>query len=171
MTEDARFAMEEYERLCDRLAELKDAIPRMQEKADELERSKAAEEYLEAERDYRSADHEMQDILHDIESATAAIDAAERQGDEEEADRLRYRLIFFGERRGYRLAPYERAARRFQEAQGRGLFTSVEEASDAHLDTAEEARIDAAIRAYQDEYQRTLDRCMELDRELFGDGD
>lgn len=155
--------MEESEAVFAHLQQLVDEIPEMEALGARLDAARAAQDVVDADSRREGQVNQEARVRSYYDEHMAAREAAIAAGDAEAELAAREAALQCGNMLAIRKGAREDAERRLQDALNAGGFSSVDEARDSLLSPEELERETARLRAYQDDYARTLERARDLE--------
>lgn len=160
---------ESVDALFDRMKELVDLLPSMEEKGRRLLADAAARRACEAMRYRKGQERELAYVRGLFEEHSKALEAAIAAGDAEAEERERYATLRFGNQIGIKNGAVASARQAEEDRLAEGGFDGIEAAGSRILPDEERDALVRETDAFQEDYRTTLEACrVALDEEESG---
>lgn len=149
----------------ERMADLLDKLPAMQDKGAALARARWADRIATLADEHETCESLLESADERLRQAEELLARAE-DSDGATFDDARRAVLHAAALRGFRIAPQRNAERALRDALGASPFDAVADARAARMRPEERKALEAEVTAYQRDYARTLEECERRERAL-----
>lgn len=144
----------------ERLSQLYDELPAMEEKGAALARALSAQEIDRLRRAVSARKAQLTEAESHVAAAQAALErAVAEEASDEERYEMNRQVMLAGMERGYRIGPFQNAERDLVRVLEASPFASIEEAKAALMPASELDGLKQEVAAYQRDYAEALAQC------------